>query len=344
MKPRRLALLFALAVSTASLRSLAVVPFGQIDEDEEMMTAAEVAEYIDDFAPDLSSVVPTSRTIGGVALDADIPLAGRLEVTNNTLRVYAATNAVSDPYGEVLAWALTDESAARIAALSNLVVALTARVAALEKGGATSAWATYDAQGNENADGDVLALNRPYTQFSSGFHWATSGGLHFLASSGAVAFAADDGGEARLFGSSATNSVGIVMGGTNVVVGCNASGITVNGNTVSVTYPWSGGDKPTIWGASTLAGPWVQMESAVWTENAAAGTATATFSAAANSFFFKATAVSSLGEYWRARMPSYFQGGVMVGPEDVAPVVYDSAITVQSGGATYRLPAQRVLQ
>ncbi|MBR1837098.1 MAG: hypothetical protein IJ783_07395, partial [Kiritimatiellae bacterium] len=281
----------------------------------------------------LPPAVPATRKIGGVALDADIPLAGGLVATNGALRVY---DAAPDGTLSNLLW----DSAS--AADTATVRALDRRVAALERGGGAASWAEYDATGADNPDNDTVMLNRPVTSFASGFQWATSGAYHALATSGAVAFVAEDGGEMRLYTTSITNSVGITLGGGVVTVGCNAEGFEVANGIATITYPYSGGAYPTIYGAATLAGPWTQMSGATWVADAAAGTARASFPATGDAFFFRATTAVQQSEYWRARMPSYLEGGVMTSPADVAPVVYDSVITITQNGHTYRLPAQRM--
>ena len=296
-------------------------------------------------APDLAALVPTNRMVAGVALDADIPLAGRIEVTNNTLRVFAPTNSTSDP---VLAWEQPSASAIlpALSAMSNLVVALAARVAALEAGGGAAQWADFDAQGNPNPDPDSTLLNRPFAALASGFQWVSSGGCYALAASGAVAFAADTGGEVRLFGSSVSNSVGLHSAGGVVTVGCNATGFVVSGSgqsaVASITYPYSGGDYPVIYGATSPAGPWTEMTAATWEADADAGTATASFPAVATGYFYRATTSVELGEYWHARIPSLLEGGILTSGSDISPVVYDTTITITQGGTSYRLPAQTV--
>ena len=84
------------------------------------------------------------------------------------------------------------------------------------------------------------------------------------------------------------------------------------------------------------------MANAVWVDDSAAGTSTATFPATADAFFYKATTTQTIGEYWNATVPSYFPGGVKTSANDVTPVVYDSTVTISSGGHTYRIPAQLV--
>ena len=276
--------------------------------------------------------VPATRKIAGVPLFADIPLAGGAIVTNGALRLYDAA-----PDGTLSNLLWDSSSAADTATVADLA----RRVTALESGGGAASWANYDAQGADNPDPDVVMLNRAYTAIGSGFHWASSGGHYCLCSSGSVAYLADAGGSLRLFGNSISNYVGIVAGGV-VTVGARASGFAVDGGVASITYSWSGGAHPTIYGAATLSGPWSEMTSAVWVDDAEAGTATASFPADGNSFFYKATTTAQLGEHLESTLPAYLPGGVMTRANDLDPVVFDSAITITSGGHTYRIPAQLV--
>lgn len=277
-----------------------------------------------------TAAVPVTRKIAGVALDADLPLAGGAIVTNNNLRIYDAA-----PDGTLSNLLWDSSAAADTATVSNLA----GRVAAVEAIGGATLWGNYDAQGHPNADSTLLLLNRAYNAIGSGFYWASSGGHYCLSSSGEVAFLAPSDGALRIFGESISNYVGIVRGGS-VVVGARASGFNVTSNTASITYPYSGGDHPIIYGAATLAGPWTEMANPVWVDTPTAGTATATFPTTGNAFFYKATTTAQMSEYWRAEMPSYFPGGVKTRADDLTPVVFDSTITITQGGHTYRLPAQ----
>lgn len=280
----------------------------------------------------LPPAVPATRKIAGVPLSADIPLAGGAIVTNGALRLYDAA-----PDGTLSNLLWDSSSAADTATVADLA----RRVAALESGGGAASWANYDAQGADNPDPDVVMLNRAYTAIGSGFHWASSGGHYCLCSSGSVAYLADAGGSLRLFGNSISNYVGIVAGGV-ITVGARANGFAVEGGVASITYSWSGGAHPTIYGAATLAGPWSEMTSAVWVDDAEAGTATASFPAAGNSFFYKATTTAQLDEHLVSTLPAYLPGGIMTRANDLDPVVFDSTITITSGGHTYRVPAQLV--
>lgn len=280
----------------------------------------------------LPPAVPVTRKIAGVPLSADIPLAGGAIVTNGALRLYDAA-----PDGTLSNLLWDSSSAADTATVADLA----RRIAALESGGGAASWADYDAQGANNPDPDVVMLNRAYTAIGSGFHWASSGGHYCLCSSGSVAYLADAGGSLRLFGNSISNYVGIVAGGV-VTVGARASGFAVEGGVASISYSWSGGAHPTIYGAATLAGPWTEMTSAVWVDDAEAGTATASFPADGNSFFYKATTTAQLGEHLESTLPAYLPGGIMTRANDLDPVIYDATITITSGGHTYRIPAQLV--
>ncbi len=258
---------------------------------------------------------------------------GRIAIdTNGVLAVDVRDASTND-------WSRAWDSAALKAALDANTAAMDAVRAALER--AVAAWADFDAQGRANPDDDIISLNRAYTAIGSGFFWASSGGYHCLCSDGAVAYLAVTNGSLRIFGNSISNYFGLVAGGT-VTVGANASGFRVENGVASITYPYTGGDYPAVWGAATVAGPWTEMTSAVWVTDSGAGTATASFPADQTSFFFKATTTRELSEYFHATVPAYLEGGVKTADDDQAPVVYDSKITVTSGGHTYRIPAELV--
>ncbi|MBR1608002.1 MAG: hypothetical protein IJ678_00125 [Kiritimatiellae bacterium] len=232
-------------------------------------------------------------------------------------------------------------------AMQTNAAAVAARQDAVERTvrGAVSAWADYDARGNANPDGDVIMLNRAYTAIGSGFFWASSGGHWCLCSEGTVAYLADTGGSFRIFGSSISNYVGLVAG-DSVTVGAKASGFAVDGTgsdaVAHITYPWSGGDHPAVQGAATLEGPWTEMTGGVWVDDPAAGTATVSFPATSDAFFYKATTTMQLSEYFHATVPAYLEGGVKTSAGDLSPVVYDSTVEITAGGHTYRIPAELV--
>lgn len=274
-------------------------------------------------------------------------LADRAFVTNYYAlsalgRIYTTTNGYL--YVESRDTATNDWTTAWSSyAMQTNFSAVAARQDAVERtvAGAVSAWADFDAKGNANPDADVILMNRAYTAIGSGFFWASSGGHYCLCSEGAVAYFATTNGSLRIFGNSVTNYFGLVAGGS-VTVGANASGFEVSGGVATITYPWSGGDHPVVQGAATLAGPWAEMTGGVWVDDADAGIATVSFPATGDSFFYKAVTTVQLGEYFHATVPAYLEGGVKTSAGDLAPVVYDTTITITSDGHTYRIPAELV--
>ena len=206
---------------------------------------------------------------------------------------------------------------------------------------AVAAWADFDASGHPNPDADTIMLNRAYTAIGSGFFWASSGAYHCLCADGAVAYLSGGSGSFRIFGASISNYVGLVAGGV-VTVGANATGFSVRDGVATITYPYAGGDYPTIYGAATLAGPWTEMSSPVWVADADAGTATVSFPADQTRFFYRATTTAELGEYFHATLPSYFEGGVKISGSDQSPIRYDSKPIITVDGHTYRIPAELV--
>jgi hypothetical protein len=281
---------------------------------------AAAASALDDARAFATNYYALSST-GRVAID-----------TNGVLAVDVRDTTTND-------WSRAWDSAALKAALDANTEQMRRVEQALAH--AVAAWADFDASGHPNPDADTIMLNRAYAAIGSGFFWASSGGYHCLCSDGAVAYLAVTNGSLRIFGNSISNYFGLVAGGT-VTVGANASGFLVRDGVASITYPYTGGDYPAVWGAATVAGPWTEMTSAVWVTDSGAGTATASFPADQTSFFFKATTTRELSEYFHATVPSYFQGGVKTEADDQSPVMYDSKITVTSGGHTYRIPAELV--
>lgn len=258
---------------------------------------------------------------------------GRIYVTTNDYLYVEKRDTTTNAWQSAWSSYAMQTNAAAVAARQTAVERTVAR--------AVSAWADFDAQGHANPDADIITLNRAYTAIGSGFFWASSGGYYCLCSEGTVAYLATTNGSFRIFGNSISNYVGLIAGGT-VTVGANAAAFRVLNGVASITYPWSGGDLPTIYGAATLAGPWTEMSSATWITDANAGTATASFPANQTAFFFKATTTRQLSEYFHTTVPAYLEGGVKTSDDDLSPIVYDSKITITSGGHTYRIPAELV--
>lgn len=212
-------------------------------------------------------------------------------------------------------------------------------------GKADKAWGKYAPDGSANPDPDYMTfLNSAATLFASGCSWSSYGTYAVMTSSGTVAFSTGTNGMWRI-GPDSTNYIGYVMGGS-VTVGAVPDSIHVYAGGASngyaeIDYAYSGGDYPALWFTPSLAVDFTLLESnsVAWVDNLD-GTATATVPAATASGFWKATTSATFAYQFVSTMPARFDGGVMAGT-NALPVVYDSVIEISSGGATYRVPAQR---
>jgi len=141
-----------------------------------------------------------------------------------------------------------------------------------------------------------------------------------------------------------TNYVGFVRGGT-VIVAAAAGAITVTDGGTSnglaeIVYPYTAGDFPALWHAPALDVPFTLQEGVVWVDNQD-GTATVTAPATTPKGFWYATTTSTYDVLFDVRPPALLTGGV-IGTTNDLPVVYDSVITISSGGKNYRIPGQEV--
>ncbi|HRR34006.1 MAG TPA: hypothetical protein P5026_07910 [Kiritimatiellia bacterium] len=261
-----------------------------------------------------------------------------LIVSNNLLRIEreeGGTNA--------LLWAQAAQQAPGIdPAATNMlwqaVHALQQQVAALPG----PAWGDYAPDGSPNPDPDYMVyVNRPALMHGSGLQWATSGACSVLAQSGAVAFASGADGEARWGLDLQTNYVGFVKGGS-IIVGAQAQSVHYDqsGQEINITYPYEGGDFPTLWYTPDLSLPFSQIEG-VWSVSGDGTKAFVYAYAGTSRGFYYATTSSSAASYFVSKPPIRADGGIF-GATNSLPVVYNSTITVQSGGHSYRIPAQFV--
>lgn len=207
-------------------------------------------------------------------------------------------------------------------------------------GKADKAWGQYAPDGSANPDPAYMTyLNSPATMHASGFAWATSGAFSVLAQSGTVAFESGADGEARWGLDLHTNYVAFVRG-SNVVVGASAGGIAVADGEATIVYAYTGGDFPVLWFAPSLDTPFTVQSGVVWVDNED-GTATVTAPAETPAGFWYASTTALIDVVFDVRPPARLSGGVFGAP-GALPVVYDSVIEIESGGKTYRIPAQEV--
>jgi hypothetical protein len=208
---------------------------------------------------------------------------------------------------------------------------------------APKAWGSLAPDGTANPEPDYMTwLNAPATVFASGCSWSTSGTYAALVSTGTVAFAAGSNGVFRV-GPDSTNWFGYVEGGS-VTVGAVPDSLAVTGGGTpegyaEIIYEYDGGAYPVVWFAASLAVDFTEVTPA-WVDNLD-GTATATVPATTPAGFWRATTSASYDRFFETTMPARLTGGVFAGTNSL-PVVYDSVLTIESGGKTYRVPAQLV--
>ena len=262
-----------------------------------------------------------------------------MTVSNSTLSVTIITNGVTDTI-----WSSAESAGGLDPSFSNAVWSALSGLSAALGGKADTAWGTHTPYGEANPDPEYMTwLNAPATVFASGAQWSTDGTFAVLTTAGTVAFAAGDSGQFRI-GPNSTNWFGYISGGS-VTIGAVAESIAVTeGGTsngiATIVYPYSGGDFPALWFTPALSVDFTEMEGVAWVDNAN-GTATVTAPATAPGGFYSATTTAMFDNYFRSTMPARLDGGVF-GATNAAPVVYDSVITIESGGKTYRIPAQEV--
>jgi hypothetical protein len=223
-------------------------------------------------------------------------------------------------------------------ALWGAISALQQQVAAMPG----AAWGDFAPDGSLNpAPDQMVFINRPTVMFAAGYRWQAYGTHAVIQSYGTAAFEAGGDGQYRI-GPDSENWFGYVAGGT-LIIGAVAQGISTDAagtpeGTAQIIYPFSGGDYPVIWFAPALSVAWEEIPGVTWSDNGN-GTATVTAPATSPSGFWRATTSSTVANMFSSTMPAVFSGGVF-GSTNSAPVIYNSTITIQSGGSTYRLPAQ----
>lgn len=267
-------------------------------------------------------------------------------VSNNTLSIYAPTGSVTTAS---LVWESVESSGASIdpAATNLLWQALSSGLQGVNNSlaaKAPKAWGQYAPDGSANPDPDFMTfLNAPATVLAGGSTWATSDAYSVLVAADTVAFASGASGELRIGPDLATNWFGYRQGGS-YIIGARANSITTHdvGTTngyATIVYDYDDGDFPVMWFTPALGLNFV-VSDAVWVDNQD-GSATATVPAQAARGFYRATTTANIDSLFVVTMPSVFEGGV-IGSTNATPVIFDSTITVTSGGRSYRIPAQEV--
>jgi hypothetical protein len=259
-----------------------------------------------------------------------------LTVSNQTLTIWRETNGVP-----AALWSSAESEGG-----GGIDPAFTNAVWLALADKADRAWGQYAPDGSPNPDPAYMTfLNSPATMHASGFQWATYGAYSVMAESGAVAFESGADGEVRWGLDLYTNYVGFIRGGSMIVAAkAGAINVTDGGTTngiAEIVYPYTSGDFPALWFAPALDVPFTLQEGAVWVDNQD-GTATVNAPATTPKGFWYATTTVSYNTIFDIRPPARLTGGV-IGATNAVPVVYDSVIEIESGGKTYRMPAQEVL-
>ena len=264
-----------------------------------------------------------------------------MEVSGDTLGVYCITNLPSGPTTNTI-WKSSSAIGGSLAVVAERATSNTTRITALERRPDLTSWGDYAPDGSPNPDAEAMVyLNKALTLMGSGFSWATSGAYACLCQSGSVAFHAETNGELRIGLDVVSNYFGMVQGGS-ITVGCRTDGIRVEGSgdntVVYLLYAYAGGEFPVIWGMTSLVGDKTEL-SPVWTDY---GDGTAEAAVPGKPFyFFTATSSKRMEARFESKAPAAFPGGIY-GSFMSPPVKYDSVITVQAGGHTYRIPAELV--
>ena len=212
-------------------------------------------------------------------------------------------------------------------------------------GKANRAWGETAPDGTINPDPAFMVwINTPALVHASGFTWATYGAYSVLATYGTVAFSGGTDGSARFGPNLETDWFGYQTTGS-MLIGATAQGITVEdggtpGGLAYITYPYAG-TNPVLWYTPDLLLPFIMLDQSavVWTVSGDGLAVTAATPATASRGFWKATSTTSSFNIFRCTMPALFDAGILI-DDHTPPVVYDSIIQIQSGGKTYRLPAQ----
>ena len=260
-----------------------------------------------------------------------------MAIDGDLLGIYSATDGGS---GTNTLWESSSAMGEALGVVASRATNNTVRIAALEARPDLTSWGDYAPDGTPNPDAEAMVyLNKALTLMGSGFSWATSGAYACLCQSGAVAFQVETNGEIRIGVDVQTNYFGIVQGGS-VTIGCRTDGISVANGIAYLEYAYAGGDFPVVWFCGDIVeGAW-QETSPVWVDNGD-GTATAAVPATGPKGFWKATTSRQTGAYFQSNIPAHFPGGVY-GDLASPPVKYNSVITIQSGGRSYRVPAELV--
>jgi hypothetical protein len=225
---------------------------------------------------------------------------------------------------------------------TNALWSALASLAQQVQGKAPLAWGRHAPDGSANPEPDLTTLiNSPSVLLAGGYRWDASGTFAALATSAAAASISSGPAGLRI-GISADAYFGLSQGGS-IVVGAVAESFyySQSDQEAYITYAWPGGAFPVLWFSEDLAAGmdgFAPLANVQWQDNGD-GTAICAVPATTPRGFFYATSELLSEAYFVSAAPALFAGGVF-GSTNSAPVVYDSTITVTSGGHAYRIPAQ----
>lgn len=207
-------------------------------------------------------------------------------------------------------------------------------------------WGSWLPNGSRNPSSDAIAINKPMLLQPVGTEWSAVGGFAVLSLSPGVSMATS-GSEASVTWTFPDGSSWKWLAESQIDVPAVPSGIsldTVDGSeVVRIDYAVSS-DSPdlAILRSDSYAGNYTVVTNAVW-QQVSAGTRQAIVPTdGAKSGFFRARVSASVPAHIEATCPIYSPAGVMTGPNDLNPVVYDTTIVIDQDGKRYRIPAEEV--
>lgn len=208
-------------------------------------------------------------------------------------------------------------------------------------------WGSWMPNGAMNPSSEAVAINKPMLLQPVGTEWSSAGGFAVLSLSPGVTMATS-GSDASVTWTFPDGSCWKWLAESQIDVPAVPSGIaldTVDGSeVVRIDYAVSS-DSPdlAILRSDSYAGNYTVVTNAVW-QQVSAGTRQAIVPTdGSKSGFFRARVSSSVPAHIEATCPIYSPAGVMTGPNDVNPVVYDTTIVIEQDGKRYRIPAEEVL-
>lgn len=207
----------------------------------------------------------------------------------------------------------------------------------------TSNWGLYAPDGSKNPEPEYMVfVNRPSLVVGSGIHFETSGAYSVICTDGAVAFANNGQDGSIRWGLNSTDYISIVQGGS-VLVGAKANSINIDteNEIVTIEYPYSGGDFPTLYFTASLAVDFTLVESPTWVDLGNGFAEVSVSTANTDAGFFKATTSVQTSATFDANIPIKATKGLIT-DDPLDPIIFDSTIIIEQNGKKYRIPAQLV--